>query len=86
MGLKLVIEVSVGIVPGIPLSDLCRRWHVQSVDFEEAAKLAGDQSEHGKAVARLGLVARISAEAATYAATMMRPDLNNWVKLDWIWL
>jgi hypothetical protein len=84
--LKLIIEVSVGVVPGVPLSDLCRRWHVTDSNFEDAAKLAGEQSENGKAIARLELIARVSAEAAAYATSMMRPDLNNWVKLDWLWM
>lgn len=71
--LKLMIEVTVGLSPTMPIDERCRRWTYTSLDYE---------ADREDAV----IFRRLCDEAMAYAREQMHPAYNNYVRVDWTWV
>ena len=86
---KLVIEVTAGIRPGLPEPQFTRRWTLTSDEWERA-QVEDDElhkngdNEHAMHAALL-LGAR-AAEADEYARLLRNPQRFNWVRTEWEWM
>jgi hypothetical protein len=86
---KLVIEVTAGLRPGLPEPQFTRRWTITSDEWEQAqaeddALLETGDNEH--AVHAALLLAFRAAEADEYARLLRNPQRFNWVRTEWEWL
>lgn len=73
---RVVLEVTGGLIPGRPDSELTRRWALTSAKWH-------DLDDRGKSTA----LAELNGQAQGYAGLLMlQPDRLNWVRLDWVWL
>lgn len=70
-------EVTAGIIPGEPMPEYTRRWGLTSSQWYGPD---GEPSATGAALYNAYLVA-----AQEYARCLMRPDVLNWVRVEWIW-
>ena len=72
---RVIVEVVAGLLPGKnPNPELTHRWAITSTQWYGCED-------------RTALLAECNDKALEYAKSlMMRPDLLNWVRLDWIWL
>lgn len=80
---KAVWEVRAGFVPGLPLSELTKRWVYTSEDFAK--------DEASNTLPRLDLIgyhavfSKMRAEAMDYCMQMQNPSWCNWAELTYIW-
>ncbi len=85
MRARVMIQVDVGVLPGTPESS--KMFALTSEEFYRQPSDDGDtrfaDGDHSKGAEALS---RVHQEALDYAQSQMRPDLNNWVKLEWVWL
>lgn len=75
--LKLMIEVTAGVLPGTPDPAHTRHYNMSSDEWEKAeeAGLTGPA------------LAELNGQAAGYAALLqLQPDMFNWVRTEWVWL
>lgn len=73
VGVRVVVEVVAGLIPGRPDPQYTRRYVVTSQEWQDT----DDQ---------LGLLAELNGRATGYASLLMlKPDELNWVRVDWIW-
>lgn len=77
LSLRLMIEVTAGVLPGTPDPAHSRGYNITSDEWEKAeeAGLTGP------------LLAELNGQAQGYAALLMlQPDALNWVRTEWVWL
>jgi hypothetical protein len=93
--LKLMIEVTAGIIPGTPEPAFTRRWVITSSEWElaqaadaellqqaqEGEPSAGDHAMHAAL-----LLAFRAAEADEYARLLRNPQRFNFVRTEWVWM
>jgi hypothetical protein len=73
---RVLLEVSVGIIPGTPMPEHTRQWAITSDEWNDA-------TAEGRDV----ILAEANGKMQGYAALMMlQPSRFNWVKTEWIWL
>lgn len=74
---RVIIEVVAGVIPQQPMEEYTKRWAITSDEWYKAV---------GPGTA-MELLAERNKAAQEYAMSlMMRPDLVNWVRTDWLWL
>lgn len=92
---KLVIEVTAGIIPGTPEAAFSRRWVITSSEWEAAQDADGEllqQAQEGDAEAEghamhvALLLAFRAAEADEYARLLRNPLRFNFVRTEWVWM
>lgn len=81
VGLKAVWEVKAGLTPGQELALYTKQWLYTTEDdaADRAANPNGDPAYHS-------ILAKKRAEALDYYLQVSLPQLNNWARLDFIWL
>lgn len=78
---KLIVEVTAGLIPGEPEQEYTRRFTMTSAEWEEATQSRVAPSAHGE------LLAKLNGQALGYAGyLMLQPDRLNWVRTDWLWV
>ena len=85
---KLVIEVTAGIRPGLPEPQFTRRWTLTSDEWERAQAEDDELLEKGDAHAMHAalLLGARAAEADEYARLLRNPQRFNWVRTEWEWM
>lgn len=74
---RVIIEVVAGVIPQQPMEEYTKRWAITSAEWYGIED----------AYTRTDLLAERNKAAQEYAMSlMMRPDLVNWVRTDWLWL
>ena len=73
--LKASWEVTAGVVPGIGIAELTKRWLYTSADFEEDTKHTSEQGYQPKFM-------KLLAEASFYQAQLTNPHFINWVQMS----
>lgn len=63
-------------MPGEPMDEHTRRWFLTSKEWQ--AIQDGDKDALNKYL-------DIQGAASNYALFLMRPDMVNWVKMEWVW-
>jgi len=81
---KVIIEVSAGLIPGQPENEFMRRWVITSAEWEKAVQ-DDEQADAEHAFHRSLLLAFRAAEADEYARLLRNPARFNWTRTDWIW-
>ncbi len=82
--LKAQWVVTASVIPGEPDRSLTRVWHYTG--FDHLADLEY-QRTHGETAGMAGTrFAKMRAEARDYAESLQEPSMQNWVKLDWMWM
>lgn len=85
MRARVLIQVDTGILPGTPEST--KQFVLTSEEFYRQASDDGDtrfaDGDYSKGAEALQ---RVQEEALEYARSQMRPDVNNWVRMEWMWL
>lgn len=85
MRVRVMIQVDTGILSGTP--EMTKQFFLSSEEFYRQASDDGDaryaDGDYSKGAEALQ---RVQEEALEYARSQMRPDVNNWVKVEWVWL
>lgn len=74
MSSKVIIEVQAGLIPGKADPEMTRRWAITSEEWETAGKEWP------------AMLAERVGQAQGYAALLAQPQINNWVRLDWVYV
>lgn len=75
--LRLVIEVTAGVLPGVPDLHHSRAYNMSTDEWEKAQEAGLEGSA----------LAELNGQAAGYAALLqLQPDRLNWVRTEWVWL
>lgn len=81
---RVLLEVTAGLIPGRPETELTRQWAITSTEWKAAGEQVPSDLEAGK---QSELLAERNGRALAYAnLLMLQPDRVNWVRTDWIWL
>lgn len=80
-----MIQVDYGVLPGTP--DVTKQFFLSSEEFYRQPSDDGDtRYADGDFSKGAEALQRVHQEALDYAQSQMRPDVNNWVKMEWVWL
>lgn len=71
--------MTAGVIPGVLIPELSRRWYYTSADSEADMKLLASQP--GASIR----FKELQKEAMDYANAILDPGRLNWVRVDWIW-
>jgi hypothetical protein len=85
-GVRAVIEVVAGLVPGKADEDWTRRFVITSQEWDDAGALDGREQDEEQRINRMMLLATKAAQADEYARLLRNPGRFNWVKTEWLWL
>jgi len=77
--LRISIEVQAGIIPGTPMPEHTKQFHITSDIW-----YAQDEYLNREDEARMEVM-KIYGTAQEYARNLMNPQIVNWVRMDWIY-
>lgn len=77
-------EVRAGIVPGSPMMEHTKRWHLTSEQWEIENQMTDDQFKVAHPDGR-STFAKFQTAAYDYANSLTDPRGLNWVSVEWIW-
>ena len=77
-------EVTAGVIPGVPILELTRRWMITS-EYWEKVNAMSDIEFKAACPDGKSAFATFMEEAFEYAKTVSDPSSHNWVRCEWIW-
>ena len=82
--LRAAWEVRAGVVPGVAMPELTKRWLLTSETFYQEDHMSAEEFK-AKFPDGRSTYAQYRDEAYDYAKSLNDPRTLNWVEVSWIW-
>jgi hypothetical protein len=82
--LRVAWQVRAGVVPGVPMEELERKWFLTSEVFYAEQEMTEEEFKAAHPDGK-STFATFRDDAYEYAKSLNEPRALNWVEVTWIW-